>query len=518
MRNESTITASTANATRDSRREEGKRVAIWIRVSTEDQAKGDSPEHHEERARMYAEMKGWTVVTVYHLEAVSGKSVLGHPEAERMLNDVRSGQISGLIFSKLARLARNTRELLDIADVFRDEGADLISLQESIDTSTPAGRFFYTMLGAMAQWEREETADRVSASVLIRAKLGKPLGGKTPYGYHWKDGKLTLHPEEAPIRKLAYDLFLTHKRVKTVARLLNDAGYRTRIGGLFGSTTVKRILRDQTAKGLRRANFSTSTGANGKRFAMKPEAEWVYSEVTPLVSEEVWEQANALLEERKEKPPARKPVHLFTGLAFCECGAKLYVPSNTPKWVCYKCRNKIPIVDLERVFEEQLKGFFFSEEEVARYLADGDRVLGEKRELLAVLSGERERLTVDMEKVYRLYLEDQLSPQGFGERNRPLEERARQLSEEIPRLQAEIDFLSIEHLSSEEVVSEAWDLYSRWHDLPFEEHRAIVETIVNRITVGKGEVEIDLAYLPPPSEMMAERCHSPTSTRTRWPS
>lgn len=78
----------------------GRRAGLWIRVSTEDQARGDSPEHHEVRGQMYAEMKGWTVVTVYHLEGVSGKSVMGHPEAKRMLADVRGGQISALIFSK----------------------------------------------------------------------------------------------------------------------------------------------------------------------------------------------------------------------------------------------------------------------------------------------------------------------------------------------------------------------------------------------------------------------------------
>jgi site-specific DNA recombinase len=495
---------------------EAKQVAIWLRVSTEDQARGESPEHHEARARMYAEMKGWTVVTVYHLEAVSGKSVIEHPEAKRMLADIRSGAISGLIFSKLARLARNTRELLDIADVFRENQADLVSLQESIDTSTPAGRFFYTMLGAMAQWEREEIADRVAASVVIRAKLGKPLGGKTPYGYHWKDGKLSPHPDEAPVRKLAYDLFLDHKRIKTVARLLNEAGYRTRTKGRFGSTTVKRMLSDPTAKGLHRANHTTSAGRNGKRFARKPESEWVHTRVEAIVPEEVWERANALLEERKEKPPARKPVHLFTGLAFCHCGAKLYVPSNTPKWVCYECRNKIPVSDLERVFEAQLKGFFLSEEEIARYLADGDRTLREKRDLLDVLSSEEGRLKEDMDKTYRLYLDDKLSADGFGERYRPLEERARQLKDEIPRLQAEIDFTAIQHLSSREVVSEARDLYARWGELPFDERRMIVEAIVDRITVGKDEVEINLAYLPSPSEIMAERCRTGTSTPTPW--
>src|SRR5579862_1251748 len=124
---------------------EVKSVGIWIRVSTEDQAKGESPEHHLARARAYATVKGWEVKEVYDLAGVSGKSVIDHAEAKRMLSDIRRGHITGLIFSKLARLARNTRELLDFADIFRAQGADMISLQETIDTSTPAGRLFFTM-------------------------------------------------------------------------------------------------------------------------------------------------------------------------------------------------------------------------------------------------------------------------------------------------------------------------------------------------------------------------------------
>lgn len=91
-------------------RKELKPVGIWIRVSTEDQARGESPEHHEKRAGAYAEANGWDGREVYHLEAVSGKAVMHHPEAKRMLEDVKSGRITGLIFS-------NSHVLLGIHEI-----------------------------------------------------------------------------------------------------------------------------------------------------------------------------------------------------------------------------------------------------------------------------------------------------------------------------------------------------------------------------------------------------------------
>jgi len=474
---------------------EQKNVGIWIRVSTEDQAKGESPEHHEARAREYAKFNGWTVTEVYDLAGVSGKTVMEQPEAKRMLSDVKSGHITGLIFSKLARLARNTRELLEFSDYFRHHHADMISLQEKIDTSTPAGRLFYTMIAAMAQWEREEIADRVKASMQIRAKLGKSLGGAAPFGYQWKENKLVVNPAEAPVRKLMYELFAEQKRRKSVARHLNKAGYRTRKGVCFTDTTVFRLLQDPTAKGTYRANH-TYRDANGKLIT-KPESEWVLTPVDPIVSEELWNQCNALLAGRKDKPaPGPRPVHLFAGLLYCGCGKKMYVFSRSPKYICPKCRTKIPMEDIEGIFRDELENFFVSKDKVRAHLATANEHLADKKNRLAAHTQRMEKVRTEMRKVYELYQANQISPDGFGKLYRPLEDQERSLAAELPKLQGEVDALEMHQLSADEVVTEATNLHKLWPKFTPEEKRRIIESITEKIVVSKGQIDITLCYMP----------------------
>lgn len=474
-----------------------KPVGVWIRVSTEDQVKGESPEVHEKRARMYAEARGWKVRETYRLEAVSGKAVMQHPEAQRMLADIRSGHITGLVFSKLARLARNTKELLEFADEFRAANADMISLHEAIDTGSPAGRLFFTIVAAMAQWEREEIADRVAASVPIRAKMGKPIGGAAPFGYQWKDKKLAPDPKEAPVRKLMYELFAEHRRKKTVARLLNERGYRTRNGSKFSDTTVDRLLRDPTAKGTYRQNY-TRTDDRSRSWEFKPESEWVLTPVEPIIPEELWATCNGILDSQRasRKPVTRPNVHLFTGFAHCECGSKMYVWADSPKYVCPKCRNKIPIADLEFCYRDQLSEFLKSPDQIAAHVEAANDAIREKENLLASAEAELKKIETDDDRLYQLYLADKIGQDEFGRRHKPLADRRAQLEDELPRLQAQLDVMRISALSESAAISEATDFATGWDQFKPEEKRQLVELITDRIVVGKEDVAINLLYLP----------------------
>ena len=489
-----------------------KRVAVWVRVSTEDQAQGDSPEHHRARAEHYCAAKEWQIVETYDLAGVSGKAVMDHPETRRMLADVKRGHITALVFSKLARLTRNARELMDFSDYFRAHNADLVSLQESIDTSTPSGRLFYNMVAAMAQWEREEILDRVRAPVAIRAKLGKPLGGRAPFGYVWDGKHLRPEPTEAPVRRLLYELFAEHKRRKTVARLLNERGHRTRDGGKWSDTSVERLLRDPTAKGLYRSNYTKNLG---RKWELKPESEHVYTSVEPIVSEELWRQCNDILDNRRasRQKPGKLSDHIFTGVVRCACGGKMYVYSNAPKYVCAKCRHRIPCEDLEELFRERVRDYCVNPGTLKSYidrLSDG---LHEKRALADKMSREIQQLKAESEHILKLYMAKKITADRFGELDGPATERRKQLEAELPQVEAQIALLEVDGLSQEQMAAEAANLFDRWPGLSNTEKRDIVSLIARSITVGNEEVVIEMIHFPSFQDAEKGQCSVTGSSR-----
>ena len=478
-----------------------KDIGIWIRVSSEDQAKGESPAHHLERAKAYAAARGWTVKEVYDLAGISGKSVKEHPEARRMMDDIKRRHITGIIFSKLARLARNTKELLEFSDFFRDHNADLVSLQDAIDTSTPSGRMFYTFQAAQAQWEREEIADRQKASILVRAKLGKTINGRAPYGFQWKERKLVIQPDEAPVRRKTYELFLQYRRKGTVAKLLNAAGHRTREGALFSDTSVMRMLTCPSAKGVYYFNRIRKTGPWAG--TEKPEAEWGTVECEAIVPLDLWDNVNRIIEEslKNWKKPGKVPMNPFGNRIWCQCGSKMYARTDSPKYHCRKCNRKIPVETFEELMRQELHQFYGSKEQVAIRLNDAKKNLVDTEQALAAAQRQIQKVRDEMAQTHKLYLDGGITVQGFGQFYKPAEERLNQLLGELPKMEADVARLKVDKVSVEEVVFEAQHLYEQWPKMDVDRKRAIVESIFEKVEIGEGKINITYSGLPSSEEL-----------------
>lgn len=165
----------------------------------------------------------------------------------------------------------------------------------------------------------------------------RPPERRLPFGYRDRDGAVEPDPADASVIRLVFELFALHRRKKTVARMLTAAGHRTRRGAAFSASAVGRILR---------APYAPSSAADGA--AMFP----------ALIPLDLWRTCKDILDalEDGQSSLSRRPVHPFAGTLECTCGGRMYVPSNSPKYVCRDCRNKIPIDDLDGLFRDQLEG------------------------------------------------------------------------------------------------------------------------------------------------------------------
>lgn len=146
------------------------KVFAYLRVSTQDQVL----DRQMDAIEAYAKAHGLTIDRVFE-EKASGKSTATRPELNRMLEQLREGDT--VIVNDLSRLSRSVRDTLRLAeDVFQAQGVNLVSIRESIDTTTPMGRFAISLFAGLNQMEREQTAERTKQALEARRKRGAQLG------------------------------------------------------------------------------------------------------------------------------------------------------------------------------------------------------------------------------------------------------------------------------------------------------------------------------------------------------
>ncbi len=152
-----------------------KRVAIYTRVSTDEQ----HPEAQADALRQYAEARGWEVVREYCDHGVSGRTTT-RPQLDAMMRDAHRRRFDGVLAVRLDRLARSVQHLTELASDFEQLRVDLCIVEQSIDTSTSAGRFTYHCLAAVAQLESDLIRERTVAGLAAARRRGVKLGGRKP--------------------------------------------------------------------------------------------------------------------------------------------------------------------------------------------------------------------------------------------------------------------------------------------------------------------------------------------------
>lgn len=195
-------------------------VAIYLRVSTQEQSQeGFSIPAQKERLVSFCKAKDYVIYDFYIDGGWSGSN-LDRPAMQKMIEDVQANKLDAVIVYKLDRLSRSQKDTLYlIEDVFLANNTDLISMQESFDTSTPFGRAMIGILAVFAQLERESIKERSIMGKRERARSGKWKGGVTPFGYDYVDEKL-IPNENAPLISKMYEMYLKGDGTPTIATAL----------------------------------------------------------------------------------------------------------------------------------------------------------------------------------------------------------------------------------------------------------------------------------------------------------
>jgi site-specific DNA recombinase len=224
------------------------RVALYTRVSTEDQAKeGFSLGAQLERLRLYARAQDWTIAGEYVDEGHSGTTTR-RPEYQRMLAE--RDKWDTLLVIKMDRIHRNSRNFMAMMDQLTKEGKGFASVMESLDTATAMGRFVMDIIQRIAQLESEQIGERVYVGMEQKAKTGGgSLGRPAPYGYRYVGDGFDIVDEEADHVRDMYAQYLAGVGKQEIADGLNEAGVTTRQGKRWTVWNVGHILQNPAYAG-----------------------------------------------------------------------------------------------------------------------------------------------------------------------------------------------------------------------------------------------------------------------------
>jgi site-specific DNA recombinase len=335
-----------------------RRVALVTRVSTRRQAENDegSLKTQLQLLNAYVDFKcasgeDYRIVATYQLAAVSGEHALQCPDMLRLQRDLTGGAVNTVLCTKLDRASRNVSEFLQFVELLNATGAEFVSLKEHVDTTSPQGKLILTVLIALAQFEREQTAERTRDAMAARAQRGLFNGGVV-LGLDpdpGQKGHLIVNGPEAQTVHFAFEAYRSRGSLTRTRDALNESGYRTKAytsrsgqvhkGKLFRVSQVQYLLKNPVYIGMK------AIGRPGD-----PDYQLVPGAWPAILETELFDEVQALMKKNgqtrtNEAQAVRHAFVLNRGLLCCgACGTQMEGRSGTGRakvvYFYYVCKRK----------------------------------------------------------------------------------------------------------------------------------------------------------------------------------
>lgn len=526
------------------------KAGIYVRVSTTQQIDRDSLRTQEERLRQYCKAQDFEVYKnkPYKDEGISAKDTK-RPGFEELMQDIKAGRIQVVIVTRLDRITRSLKDLIEMMEFLQQYNAKLVSLTESIDTTGPMGRFIINLLGSIAQLEREIDSERVSADMHHRALAGKWTGGVVPLGYTTKGklikvflrkgmkedealkeankialekGRLYAVKQEAELVRKIYQLYLERKSLRRVTHELNEKSIKTPENKTWAANSIRRILTNPTYAGRIWYGKRKTELATGKLKSVKPEL-WkvVKGEHDAIISEELFSKVQELLKQKYLKPSKAKGVYLLAGLlrcGMCKGGMFGYIyfkKKYNKEYFYYRCQNSVqkgrivcrgmvvPAGVVEKAVTDTLlelsknEKFLHQKEKILEKLKQGSKpVKSEFEDDKKRLVQEEKRLvdirTTLLEKLENKIIDDAVFMERFDENKKQLDG----IRNSIASLVSQGEEINFQEIAMQTSYEDLCNLPKMWQHLSDEEKREKLRSIVNQVIVHydrtTGKIKLDM--------------------------
>ena len=282
------------------------RVTFYARVSTDKDEQLNSLENQIQYYTDLIQSKvSWTYIPGYIDEGISGTSTKKRDSFLQMIEDAKAGRFDFIITKEISRFSRSTLDSIQYTQELLEHNVGVLFQNDNINTLDPDSEFRLVVMAGVAQDEVRKLSERLKFGFRQAIKNGHVLGNDKLWGYDKKDCILTINESEAKVVRRIFDLYANQKMgIRRISQKLYDEGFTSRRGNAFNVLTIRHILENPKYKGWYCANKSQTVDYRSKRKIFLEEDEWIMypdPSIPAIVSEELWDRANALYKRRRQQ-------------------------------------------------------------------------------------------------------------------------------------------------------------------------------------------------------------------------